>query len=407
MALDLTEIRSHFAALQEKVPPVYLDSAATAQTPDVVISATDEYYRTYCANVHRGMHGLTERATLAYEDARRTVAVFLGAKYPSEIVFTKNCTESVNLVARTWAEENLQKGDTVVLSVLEHHSNIVPWQQLAARKGVELEWIGIDNEGNLHIRELDAALETGTVKLVALTGLSNVLGTLPDSTTIAKKVHDVGALLLLDAAQLAAHHKIDVQEIDCDFLALSGHKLYGPTGIGVLYAKRDLLREMPPFLGGGMMINDVTTHGFSAAESPSKFEAGTPPIAQAIGLKAAIDWLSKYSWKDKEAHEQNLLEACTQMLSAQEGVTMFGPKKATHRSGCISFTVKNVHPHDLTDLLGQEGIALRAGHHCTQPLHKHLGVPATSRVSFGMYNSVQEIDELEKGMKKALDILKI
>jgi cysteine desulfurase/selenocysteine lyase len=406
MALDLTEIRSHFTAFQEKEPPVYLDNAATAQTPDAVISAVDEYYQTYCANVHRGMHGLTERATLAYEDARRTVAVFLGAKYPSEIVFTKNCTESINLVARTWAEENLQKGDTVALSVLEHHSNIVPWQQLAARKGVELEWIGIDDEGNLQISELDAVLQTGKVKLVALTGLSNVLGTLPDIADIAKKAHDAGALLLLDAAQLAAHHKIDVQDVDCDFLALSGHKLYGPTGIGVLYAKRDLLREMPPFLGGGMMINEVTTDSFSAAESPSKFEAGTPPIAQAIGLKAAIEWLSKYSWEDIEAHEQSLLETCTQMLAAQEGVTIFGPKKAKHRSGCISFTVEAVHPHDLTDLLGQEGIALRAGHHCTQPLHKHLGVPATSRVSFGIYNSVQEIDALEKGMQQALSILR-
>jgi len=212
---------------------------------------------------------------------------------------------------------------------------------------------------------------------------------------------------LVDAAQLAVHHKVDVQEIDCDFLTFSGHKLYGPTGIGVLYAKRDLLRNMPPFLGGGMMIQDVTMEGFTPAESPARFEAGTPPIAQAIGLKAAIEWLSGYSWEEMEAHEQTLMTACMRVLQRMDGVSVIGPHSATERSGCISFTVDGVHPHDLTDLLGQEGIALRAGHHCAQPLHKHLGVPATSRVSFGIYNTEEEIDLLEKGMKKALDILKI
>lgn len=406
MTINTSEVRSQFTALQVANPPVYLDSAATAQTPDSVIDAMDEYYRTYCANVHRGMHGLTERATLAYEDARKTVASFLGAKYRSEIIFTKNCTEAINLVARTWAEENLKEGDRVILTLLEHHSNIVPWQQLANRKGIRVEWADIDNEGNLRTESLESLLAKGNVKLVCITGLSNVLGTRPDSETVTKMAHDAGALILIDAAQLAVHHKIDVQSLDCDFLTFSGHKLYGPTGVGVLYAKRDLLRTMSPFLGGGMMIAEVTTEGFTCAESPARFEAGTPPIAQAIGLKAAIDWLARYSWEALEAQEQKLTEACIRILKDTKGITVFGPKNLQNRSGCISFAVQGVHPHDLTDLLGQEGIALRAGHHCAQPLHTHLGVPATSRVSFGIYNTTEEIDALEAGMKKAISILR-
>ena len=439
MKLDIQDVRSHFSAFAGENAPVYFDSAATAQTPDDVIDAMDEYYRTYCANVHRGMHALTEQATLRYEDARKTVGKWIGAKFTREIVFTKNCTEAINLVARTWGDANLDEGDVIAVSLLEHHSNIVPWQQLAERKGAKIEWIEIDNDGQLKMDSLDEILSGGKVKhhnpkkdgsskahqknnaepgvaaaeqsgaersrvkLVAVTGQSNVLGTRPDIKAITQKAHDAGALVLIDAAQLIGHHTVDVQDVDCDFLAFSGHKLYGPTGVGVLYAKRDLLEEMPPFLGGGMMIHEVKKDGFSPAESPQKFEAGTPPIAQAIGLAAAIDWLGQFSWEDIEKHEEDLLKAARKMLESIDDLTLFGPKDA---SGCISFVTDGAHPHDLTDILGQKHIALRAGHHCTQPLHEKLGVPATTRLSVGIYNTVEEIHTVKEGMQKALELLR-
>ena len=403
MKLDIQDVRRHFSAFAGENAPIYFDSAATAQTPDDVIDAMDEYYRTYCANVHRGMHALTEQATLRYEDARKTVGKWIGAKFTREIVFTKNCTEAINLVARTWGDANLDEGDVIAVSLLEHHSNIVPWQQLAERKGAKIEWIEIDNDGQLKMDSLDEILASGNVKLVAVTGQSNVLGTRPDIKAITQKAHDAGALVLIDAAQLIGHHTVDVQDVDCDFLAFSGHKLYGPTGVGVLYAKRDLLEEMPPFLGGGMMIHEVKKDGFSPAESPQKFEAGTPPIAQAIGLAAAIDWLGQFSWEDIEKHEEDLLKAARKMLESIDDLTLFGPKDA---SGCISFVTDGAHPHDLTDILGQKHIALRAGHHCTQPLHEKLGVPATTRLSVGIYNTVEEIHTVKEGMQKALELLR-
>jgi len=403
MALDTQTVRGHFSVFTQKDAPIYFDSAATAQTPDAVIDAMDEYYRTYCANVHRGMHALTERATLSYEEARKTVGKFINAKYSREIIFTKNCTEAINLVANTWGEQHLQENDVIVVSYLEHHSNIVPWHQLSEKTGATVKWIDIDEEGQIVMESLDEILAVGNVKIVAITGQSNVLGTRPDVKTIVQKAHDADALVLVDAAQLIGHHQVDVQELDCDFLAFSGHKLYGPTGVGVLYAKRDLLDEMPPFLGGGMMIHEVKEDGFSPGESPQKFEAGTPPIAQAIGLASAIIWLEQFPWEDREAHEADVIKDAHAMLKGIDGLTMFGP---SYPSGCISFITEGAHPHDLTDILGQQNIALRAGHHCTQPLHKKLDVPATTRLSIGIYNTVEELETFKIGLEKALDLLR-
>ena len=406
MALDIQAVRRQFSVFAGKDAPLYFDSAATAQTPDAVIEAMDEYYRTYCANVHRGMHALTEKATLRYEEARKTVGAFINAKYPREIIFTKNCTESINLVARTWGEQNLRAGDTVLLSPLEHHSNIVPWLQLKERRNIAVEWMEMDDAGRLKMESLKKILGKGKVKLVAITGQSNVLGVRPDLQKIIRMAHDAGARTLVDAAQLIAHHPVDVQALGCDFLAFSGHKLYGPTGIGVLYGKRDLLEEMPPFLGGGMMIHEVKTDRFSPGEPPQKFEAGTPPIAQAIGLAAAIEWMKQFPWKDIETYERSLIQKALTLLGKVEGLTILGPKDADAVSCCISFVADGVHPHDLTDILGQQQIALRGGHHCTQPLHERLNVPATTRLSIGMYNTAEELETLKVEMQKALDLLR-
>lgn len=405
MALDTEAVRRQFSVFRKAGAPVYLDSAATAQTPDSVIEATDEYYRTYCANVHRGMHAMTERATLRYEEARKTVAQFLNAKYAREIIFTKNCTESVNLVAQAWGGIGLQKGDTVAVSVLEHHSNIVPWLQRKESHGIEVAWVDMEKDGALKMKDLAGILGKGRCKLVAVTGQSNVLGVLPDLPAIIEAAHGAGALVLVDAAQLVVHHPVDVQALDCDFLAFSGHKLYGPTGIGVLYAKRKLLEQMPPFLGGGMMIREVRRDGFAPADVPAKFEAGTPPIAQAIGLAAAIDWMKQFPQEDREAHERHLLREALAMLKSFPSVTILGPADARHASGCVSFVVEGVHPHDFTDLLGQNGVALRAGHHCAQPLHERLGVPATNRLSLAIYNTVEELEVCRQAMEQALSIL--
>jgi len=406
MALNVQEVRQQFSIFSGADAPLYFDSAATAQTPDVVFSAMDEYYRTYCANVHRGMHSLTEKATVQYEDARKTVKQWINAQSSREIVFTKNCTEAINLVARAWGDVNLHTGDAVAISILEHHSNVVPWQQLAERSGAEVRWIEMDAAGQLRMESLDEILQDKKVKLVSITGQSNVLGTRPDINVITQKAHDAGALVLVDAAQLISHHAVDVQDLDCDFLAFSGHKLYGPTGIGVLYGKQKLLEAMPAFLGGGMMIHDVKKDGFSSAEPPQKFEAGTPPIAEAIGLATAIQWMRQWKWEDVEEHEQALLQEARTMLQQIDGLTIVGTSGKGQPSGCVSFVVDGAHPHDLTDILGQKNIALRAGHHCTQPLHETWGVPATTRLSVSIYNTVEELETLGIELQKALNVLR-
>jgi len=405
MALDVAKIRRHFPILQETLegnPLIYFDTAATSQKPQVVIDAIKNFYETENSNVHRGMHVLAERATVAYEEARNTVQRFLNAKHPEEIIFTKGCTESINLVAKSWAKTNLQKGDAIVLSILEHHSNIVPWLQLKEEMDIEVQWIDMDDHGHLKLEQLDAFLAEGNVKLVSITGLSNVLGVRPPLPEIIEKAHAAGALVLVDASQLVTHHPIDVQSLDCDFLAFSGHKIFGPTGIGVLYAKREHLESMSPWLGGGMMIREVRKDGYTPADIPQKFEGGTPPIAQAVGLHAAIDWLSQFSWEDIEQHEQNLLSYAFEKLQNFEGLTILGPAE---RSGCISFVIDDMHPHDLTEILGRKGICLRAGHHCTQPLHERLGHIATTRLSVSIYNTKEEIDIFCAGIQEAQSIL--
>lgn len=388
MPLDIKKIRQQFPILESRL--IYLDSAATAQKPQVVIDAMNAFYEKQNANVHRGMYQLADEATKLYEDARVTVQKFLNAKISAEIIFTKSCTESLNLVARSWAAHNMKKGDVIVLSILEHHSNIVPWLQLKEEKGIEVQWIDCEDDGTLKLNELDAYLKEGNVKLVSITGQSNVVGVRPPLKDIIRKAHNAGALVCIDGAQLIAHSPVDVQELDCDFFAFSGHKIYGPTGIGVLYGKRKLLESMPPFLGGGTMIHEVKKDHFTSAEIPHKFEAGTPPIAEAVGLKTAIEWLSQFSWEDIEAHEQKLLDEAMRELQKIDGVKILGPEKEI--SGCISFVTEKMHPHDLTEMLGKKNICLRAGHHCTQPLHERLNVTASSRLSIGMYNSDSDIE---------------
>ncbi len=410
MALSIAKIRHQFPILQRRIdghPLAYLDNAATTQKPECVLEAMNAYYRTQNANAHRGMHPLAEEATDAYEQARQVVQKFLHARYPEEIVFTKNCTEAINLVAKSWGSTHLNPGDRMILTVLEHHSNIIPWMQLARERGIELRWVDTDDSGNLRFDRLERFLQERNAKLVAITGQSNVLGVQPNLATIVAKAHTVGARVLIDAAQLVAHHPIDVQKLDCDFLVFSGHKLYGPTGIGVLYGKRDLLETMPPFLGGGGMVQNVTEGTFVPLDPPARFEAGTPPVAEAVGLAAAIDWLSQFSWQDIIDHEQRLLSRAREILSAIDGLIILGSKNFPDhdKSGCLSFTLDGVHPHDLTDILGKEGICLRAGHHCAQPLHHRLGIAASTRLSVALYNTFEEIDRLPAAIERAKKIL--
>ncbi len=393
MPLNVASIRRQFPFLTSHdgaTPSVYLDSAATTQKPKAVLDAMQHFYEHDCGNVHRGMHRQTERATDAYEAARIAVQHFINAAQSEEIIFTKNCTEALNLVAHSWGRTFLKSGDTVALSILEHHSNIVPWLQLKEERNIDIRWLDLDN------------VDLSGVKLVSITGLSNVLGTAPDLPAIIAAAHRAGALVCIDAAQMVGHFPIDVQALDCDFLAFSGHKLYGPTGIGVLYCKRKLLESMPPFLGGGMMIRDVTQESFTAANIPARFEAGTPPIAEAVGLSAAIDWLTEFPWNDRTQHEQKLLATALTALQSIDGLTILGPDNPKDVRGCISFVLDGVHPHDLTELLGERGFSLRAGHHCAQPLHEHIGIAASTRLSVGIYNTEEEITSLASAIKECM-----
>lgn len=400
--LDPLVIRRQFPLLAAQRDLAYLDSAATTQKPQAVIDAMNAFQRTDYAAVHRGMYPLAERATDAYEGARERVRRFLNAASSSEIIFTKSCTEGINLVAIALSRGGtFAEGDCIALSVLEHHSNIVPWQQLGERKGIGIRWIAIDDAGHIDLRSLQSHLADGRVRLVAVTAQSNVLGVRPPLKEVIAAAHAAGALVLVDAAQSVAHHPIDVQALDCDFLAFSGHKLYGPTGIGVLYGKRALLEAMPPFLGGGMMIQEVREDGFTPADVPARFEAGTPPIVEAVGLHAAIDWLSQYSWTDIEQHERMIMAALLEKLGSIEGVHILSPGNTDDVSGCVSITVDEVHPHDLAHVLGQEAVCVRAGHHCTQPLHRKLGIVASLRISIGIYTTNDDVEKFIAALRKA------
>ncbi len=399
-------IRADFPILERTVhgkPLVFLDSTATSQKPQAVLDAMDAYYHTTNANIHRGVYELSEVATQQYEGARARIARFIGAKSSREVIYTRNTTEAINLVAHTWARTNLQRGDVVLLSKMEHHSNLVPWQMLAAERGISLRYLDVTPDGLLDLSNLDEMLRD--VKLVSITHMSNVLGTINPVEEIIVRAHRAGALVVLDAAQSVPHLPVNVQALNVDFLAFSGHKMCGPTGIGILYGKRQLLEEMPPFMGGGDMINTVTLDGFTPNQLPWKFEAGTPAIAEAIGLGAAVDYLSEIGMENVHAHEQELTSYALDLFRDLQGVTVYGPD-ATQKGGVISFAIEGVHPHDVATILDGEGVCVRAGHHCCQPLMHHLDVPALARASFYLYTTREDIDALVGGVKKVQTIFR-
>ncbi|WP_448539817.1 cysteine desulfurase [Roseiflexus sp.] len=398
---DIVTLRREFPILNQAVNGktlAFLDSAASSQKPRRVIDCLEDYYRRYNANVHRGIYRLSEEATFAFERARGKVARFINARSQREIVFVRNTTEAINLVARSWGDANLREGDRILLSIMEHHSNLVPWQMLAQRTGAKLEFLPIDGEGRLALDNLEAQLEG--VRLVAITQQSNVLGTINPVAEIAQRAHAVGALVLVDGAQSVPHMPVDVQALDIDFLAFSGHKMCGPTGIGVLWGRRAILEQMPPFLGGGSMIKVVGLHESTYADVPARFEAGTPAIAEAIALGEAVDFLQEIGMDRIYAHERELLGYALERLTEVEGLRVYGPTTTEMRGGAVSFTLDGVHPHDVAAVLDGEGIAVRAGHHCAQPLHAHYDIPATTRASFYLYNIPEEIDRLVAALHK-------
>jgi len=393
--LDVEAIRADFPILSRQVrgqPLVYLDSAATSQKPLPVLEAMETFYRRSNANIHRGIHLLSEEATEAYEEAHRKVADFIGAESWREVIFTRNTTEGINLVAYTWGRTHIGPGDEILLTEMEHHSNLVPWQLLAREKGARLRFIPVDEEGRLDLSRLDELI-TPRTRLVACTMMSNVLGTIPPLRQIADAAHAVGAVFLVDGAQGVPHLPTDVKALGADFLAFSGHKMCGPTGVGVLWGRRELLEEMPPFLGGGDMILRVDWHSAEWNELPWKYEAGTPAIAEGIGLGAAVDYLRGIGMEAVRAHEEAIVAYALERLEEIPGVRVYGPP-AEERGGVVAFTLEEAHPHDISTLLDREGIAVRAGHHCAMPLHKKLGLGATTRASFYIYNVPSEVDRL-------------
>ncbi|MEG3595443.1 MAG: SufS family cysteine desulfurase [Actinomycetota bacterium] len=380
---------------------VYLDSAASSQKPDSVIEAMNSYYRTINANVHRGAYEIAAQATEAMELSRRQIAKFIGANSANEVVFTKNATESFNLVARSWGGQNLSEGDAVLITDMEHHANIVPWQILGAERGFEIRWIPLTSDGHLDLTQLDQLLDG--VKMVSVTAMSNVLGTLNPVREIADRAHEAGALVTVDASQFVPHLPTDVSELGADLMCFTGHKMCGPTGIGVLWGREEILDSMPPFLGGGEMILDVRRDGFTPNELPHKFEAGTPPIAEIIGLGAAVSFLEALGMTAIRQHEIRLTEYALNALGDRYGdeLTIHGPKDASQRGGVLSIQYRDVHPHDLSQVLDQRGICIRAGHHCAKPLMRELGVGATARASLYLYNDESDIDALVDSLEPA------
>ena len=404
--LNVNEIRKDFPILQRETRPgtrlIYLDSTATSQKPLAVLNAMENYYRSSNANIHRGVHTLAEEATTLYEQAREKIARFINAPSARQIIYTRNTTESINLVAYTWARANLKAGDLVILTEMEHHSNLVPWQMLQAETGIELGFVTVTDDGLL---DLDAytALLARSPKFVSFTHMSNVLGTINPAGEIIRLAHAAGALTLVDAAQSVPHLKVDVQALDADFLAFSAHKMCGPTGIGALYGKAELLETMPPFMGGGDMIKEVHLRSFRANTLPHKFEAGTPAIAEAVGFGAAVDYLTSLGMDNISAHESEITEYALEKLEEVPGLKLFGPS-ADKKGGVAAFTFDGIHPHDVAQILDRDGIAIRAGHHCAQPLHEKFGILATSRASFYLYNTKEEVDMLVNGIYKVREM---
>jgi len=404
--LDLLRVRNDFPILERTVTSgkqlVYLDSTATSQKPLSVIQAMDEFYRHSNANIHRGVHTLAEESTASYENARERIAKFIGAKKAREVIFTRNTTESINLVAHSWGRKFLNAGDLVILTEMEHHSNLVPWHMLAAELGLRLEFIPVTPNGLLDLTTYQDLL-TQSPRLVAFTQMSNVLGTINPAKEIISLAHQAGALALVDGAQSVPHLPVDVQDLDCDFLAFSAHKMLGPTGIGVLYGKEALLEAMPPFLGGGDMIKKVSLRSFTPNDLPHKFEAGTSAIAEAIGFGAAVDYLTGLGMENVARHEHTVISYALEALNEVDGLKVFGPD-ADHKGGVAAFTLVGVHPHDIAQILDSEGIAVRAGHHCAMPLHEKFNLPATTRASFYIYNTMEEVDLLVAGLGKVQKI---
>ncbi|MBK8783104.1 MAG: cysteine desulfurase [Anaerolineales bacterium] len=406
MTLNLEQIRKDFPILERETRPgvrvTYLDSTATSQKPVQVIEAMNDYYRRSNANIHRGVHTLAEEATSMYEGAREKIAKFINASSSREVIYTRNTTESINLVAYSWARANLKAGDLVILTEMEHHSNLVPWHMLQAERGIELEFIPVTDDGLLDL-ETYKSLLSRRPKLVSFTHMSNVLGTINPAAEIIRLAHETGAVALVDGAQSVPHLQVDVQALDADFYAFSAHKMCGPTGIGALYGKTSLLEAMPPFLGGGDMIKEVKLRSFRANTLPHKFEAGTPAIAEAVGFGAAVDYLSAIGMDKIAAYEHEITEYALDRLEEIPGVKLFGPS-ADKKGGVAAFTLEGVHPHDVAQILDRDGIAVRAGHHCAQPLHEKFGIQATSRASFYLYSTKGEVDLLVNGIYKVKEM---
>jgi len=398
--LDVGTLKKDFPLLQQTMhgrPLTYLDSGATSQKPAAVIAAVEAYYRDSNANVHRGVYELAERATAAYEGARERVAAFIGAT-PSETIFVRNATEGINLVSHTWGRENVRAGDVIVLTVLEHHSNLVPWQMLAESTGATLEFIDLNADGTLQMDSLQRHLDSGRVKLVACTYISNVMGSITPVKDVVTRAHAAGAVVLIDAAQAVPHLPVDVRDLDVDFLVCTGHKMLAPMGIGVLYGRLSILESMPPFLGGGEMIRRVGLRSSTWNDLPWKFEAGTPSVGDAVGLGAAVEYLQGAGMDAVCEHDLRLGRYAAQRLAEIPGLTIYGPEE---RAGLVAFAVDGIHPHDMASLLDEDGIAVRAGHHCTQPLHEWLHVPATTRASFYLYNDESDVETLVQGIHRA------
>ncbi|MGA2065622.1 MAG: cysteine desulfurase [Thermoguttaceae bacterium] len=400
--LDPAKFRPDFPILsrcvRDDVPLIYFDNAASTQRPAQVIRTIVECYEEHYANVHRGIHQLAQESDEMFEEAREKVRAFINAPTPEQCIFTSGSTAGINLVARTWGDASLHAGDEILTSEMEHHSNLVPWQQLAGRTGAVLRHIPLSDDGLLRLDQLDALL-TERTKLLAVTAVSNVLGTINPLGELVPRAHQAGAVVLVDGAQSVPHRKTDVQALDCDFLVLSGHKMLGPSGVGVLYGKRDLLERMPPFLGGGGMIRRVLPDRFEPGDLPAKFEAGTPPIVSAIGLGTAIDYLNQVGLEAVAAHERRLTERAHQVLSQIEGLRILGPPP-DKKTGIVSFTLGHIHAHDVAEVLDRRGIAVRAGHHCTMPLHQRYGVTATARASFYLYNTLAEVEQLGPALEQ-------
>jgi cysteine desulfurase/selenocysteine lyase len=405
---DPTTIRGDFPILNQTIhrdrPLVYFDNGASSQRPQSVMDAMDDcYLRTY-SNVHRGIHWLSEQATGQYERARKLVQDFINAPHNNEVIFTSGTTESINLVAHAWGNENVSAGDEILLTIFEHHSNIVPWQQLAARSGATVRFVAINERGQLDLDDFRRQLNERT-RMVAFSGISNMLGTIVPVSEVVALARSVGAKTLIDAAQWVPHEPTDVQEWDADFVAFGAHKMLGPSGIGVLWGKQELLESMPPFLGGGSMIDQVTTSGFTPGELPAKFEAGTPPIVEAIGLGAAVEYLRGINLELVKQHEDELVHAAWQVVSEIEGSRIYGPAP-DQRAGLMSFSIEGVSPQDLAILIDQQGFAIRAGHHCTMPLHQYFGIRASCRASFYLYNTLDEVERFGEALKKVVSRLR-